>query len=165
MPSKDELRSRFDYNVDTGQLLFKEPPRWRRSPVLGSLNGSGYIATSFRNRNHKVHRLIWIYHYGNIPSGKVVDHINHNRSDNRIENLRLVTHQDNCKNRRHLTKTLSNTIGVYYRKKEDKWIAMIGLNNQVYYLGIFKTKGEAVLARQRAEVEYGFHRNHGKVVQ
>jgi len=92
----------------------------------------------------KVHRLIWFIHYGELPNF-TIDHINGNRSDNRIVNLRDVTVQENNKNRK------KKSTGVFFNKNRSKWQSYICSNNKTTYLGIFDKKEDAIKARLIAE--------------
>jgi len=95
----------------------------------GSIATNGYRVINFANKHHKEHRLIYIYHYGDIPDGLEIDHINMIRDDNRIENLRLVTPQENHFN--------SSVKGYSWHEREQKWRARIIINGQHIYLGYF----------------------------
>ena len=83
-----------------------------------------------------IHRLVWEMHYGKIPKGMVIDHINRNKTDNRIENLRLATKSQNARN--------NNAKG--YWKNKHGYDVNIYLNYKKYYLGRFKTKCGATMA-------------------
>jgi hypothetical protein len=111
-------------------------------------------------RLYLAHRLIWLYHYGTMPSGEI-DHIDHNPLNNRIENLRDVTHKENGRNQSLSRNNRSGHNGVYVDKKNGRWIASICLDGRNVHLGSFATITEAVEARSRADREQGFHRNHG----
>jgi hypothetical protein len=97
----------------------------------------------------------------NAPKGKVVDHINGNPLDNRKENLRVCSQQENCMNRRHRTDNKSGYKGVRYMKKtkgminelSKPWMAQIKFNQKVIYLGMYKTKEEAARAYDQKAVE------------
>ena len=101
-------------------------------------------------------------HNGPIPDGMQIDHINHTRNDNRIENLRLVSNSSNSKNRRILKRNTSGFNGVYFSNTFKRWIAEAMFNGVNYNLGKYKNKEEAIKARRRANVKLGFHENHGK---
>jgi len=106
----------------------------------------------------RMHRLITC-----APKGFVVDHINHDTLDNRKCNLRVVTQQGNLRNTRLLKNNTSGVCGVRLlkRKKCDRWKATIRVDGKDVYLGLFKSKEDAVLARLLANKKYGFHPNHG----
>lgn len=101
LPGQTELRETFDYA--NGELLWKvwgEGVRGRRKEIAGD-NGSKtcpYRKVSLGGFRPLLHRLIWVWHHGEIPSGMWVDHINQNKRDNRIENLRLVNWVKNLRN-------------------------------------------------------------------
>lgn len=98
---------------------------------------------------------------GPIPEGMQVDHINHDRSDNHIENLRLVTNMQNAQNKKMRPDNTSGTTGVYFNKSLKLWCARITINQKVIMLGCRVDKDAAVALRKQAEIEYGFHPNHG----
>jgi hypothetical protein len=107
---------------------------------------NGYVATGLNNTTVLLHRFIL-----NAPSGYVVDHINHDKTDNRKSNLRICTYQENNRNKAKLESNTSGTTGVYYHKKTKKWRAQIGKNNNIICLGEFDDIEEAKIARFEAE--------------
>lgn len=111
-------------------------------------SGSYYIGARFRDREKQstilLHRLIM-----NCPNGMVVDHINHNTLDNRKQNLRVCTRSENNYNRQCSYKS-----NIYLDKRINKWIARIGVDNQIIYLGSYDTYEEALEAREKAEKQY-----------
>ena len=112
----------------------------------------GYAKNS--NSNLLIHRLVM-----DCPDDKVVDHINHNRLDNRKSNLRICTHQQNMMNS---GKRQSNTgyTGVYWFDVTGKYVVKIGLNKKSIHIGYFDTLEQAIEARKQAEIEYfGEYRN------
>jgi hypothetical protein len=100
----------------------------------GNNVSTNYKKIMIRGFNYYTHRLIWILHNGDIPEGLQIDHINGDKFDNRLENLRLVTHQENGFNR-------INSKGFYWQK--GRCIAQIWYENQNTYLGSFDSEGEA----------------------
>ena len=119
----------------------------------GSLHKSGYLHVSFDGKKHKLHRLIWEYHNGSQPEG-VIDHINGDKADNRIENLRDVSQQTNCQN----MKPRDNAVisGVYKRNKRgcESWYASISIDGMKKHLLSTKDLFEAICARKSAELKY-----------
>jgi len=105
--------------------------------------------------------VIWAIFYGEWPSGQV-DHINGVRDDNRIVNMRDVSHQDNCRNAARPRTNTSGVSGVVWDKPHKKWRAEIRANGKMKNLGRFAIFDDAVAVRKSAEVEYGYHPNHGR---
>lgn len=120
-----------------------------------SYNNVGYLYTTLYNgpkaKNKKIllHRLIM-----DFPKNKVVDHINHDKTDNRKSNLRICTMKENAMNKSQLKSNKSGEIGVSYSKERNKWIARIGYSGKSKTLGYFITKEEAIKARKEAEEKY-----------
>ena len=110
------------------------------------LDGHGYVQN---DEIGSLHRFIM-----NPPDDLVVDHINHNPLDNRRENLRICTIQENNMNRSISSNNTSGTVGVHWNKTHNKWMAYIGINGKQKYLGLFNKKEDAIEARRQAEIEY-----------
>lgn len=149
-------------NYIDGKLYWKEWKLGRRKNLeAGTVNKKGYRSICFPCKKQAyAHRLIWEIHFGEIPDGMDVDHINHDRDDNRIENLRLVTRQGNLRNKGVVT---SNTgvMGVYWNDKTKRFTANITVNRKAKHLGTFTDLMSAAKARKEAEEFHGFHENHG----
>ncbi|HGM4943633.1 TPA: HNH endonuclease signature motif containing protein [Serratia marcescens] len=164
-------RKIFDY--EGGNLIWKERLRsdfssdaahkiWNRKfpgKVAGYKSTDGYRHVRVDRENYICHRIIWVYHFGEIPEGMQIDHINHHRDDNRIRNLRLVTIRENQMNTKPRKNTTSGHIGVC--KFEWGWVARIHHKGKSVHLGMFKDKADAIKARREAEEKFGFHQNHG----
>lgn len=101
-------------------------------------------------------------HNGPIPKGYQIDHLDHNRYNNRIENLRLVTNQENHRNMPIRKDNCSGYTGVRWVIDRGKWSATICIDGKTKHLGLFRDKDDAIAARQEAEIKYGFHPNHGR---
>ena len=111
---------------------------------------TGYIKTKTPDNK-------WIYLHRFLINNQytLVDHINHNKLDNRKANLRNATKKQNMLNRDGVISTNTSGItGVYFRNKSNKWIAQICIDNQVKYLGIFSDRKDAIKARLQAEAKY-----------
>lgn len=123
---------------------------------------TGYIDVGFDYKRYQAHRIIWEMHYGPIPEGMEIDHIWHDKLDNRIENLRLVTPIENSRNKSKNKNNISGVTGVSWNKRDNKWNVYIGVNGKNKYLGSFSDFNQAVDIRKQAELKYQFHKNHGK---
>ena len=138
---QEYLNSLFDYK--DGKLFWKVA-RSNRIAVgdeVGSPTGNGYLKVSINKSYYKVHRVIWTMLKGEIPAGMQIDHIDGNRVNNHIENLRLATHQVNQGNRKITAG--KNFKGVNFDKARNKWKAEIRVDNVSYHIGRFDTELEA----------------------
>lgn len=121
----------------------------------------GYMRGTIFDRPYFAHRVIWALAYRTWPAGQI-DHINGDKTDNRLLNLRVVTNQENGRNqKRHRTNT-SGMRGVCWDKKNLKWMARIKVDGFQKNLGRFDRYEDAVSKRIEAEATYGFHPNHGR---
>lgn len=104
-------------------------------------NVYGYCIVRFKGRNVPYHRIIWVLLNGDIPVGIQIDHIDGNKINNDISNLRLVSNRENQQNQvKHRNGRL---VGCYYKKQVRKWRAQITVNGKLKHLGYFETEQEA----------------------
>lgn len=138
--SSNELKELVSYDPDTGVFNWISPTCRcvRIGQKAGAINGSGYVVISIRCRNYRAHRLAWLYVNGEWPTS-IIDHINGNRSDNRISNLRVVSTFQNSWNKRVQKNNKSGYKGVSYSTREKKWAAQISAHNKIKHLGFFST--------------------------
>lgn len=133
---------------------------WKKSPANGMVDGqiAGYVDKhGYRNINilgntYKMHRLIWLMHYGSFPC-KFIDHIDNDGSNSRIENLRQADKRQNALNRDKQSNNKSGYKGVS-QQKNGKWGARAMINNKYKSLGVYKTKEEAALAYNEAAIKH-----------
>lgn len=148
----------FSYDKEEGCLFRKKSYHERYiGNTIGTLNGRGYMLTRIGHKKYPIHRLVWIVCNGYIPVE--IDHINHIKTDNRIENLREVTRSEQMKNRSMNKNNITGRIGVSI--KGNVYRAHIGVNGERIYLGDYSTFKEACIARGVAEKIHNFHINHG----
>jgi hypothetical protein len=113
------------------------------------LSSNSYVMTRKGNKLVSLHRLIT-----KATKDEVVDHINHNKLDNRDENLRKCTQSENMRNQGVRTNNTSGVTGVTWDKSRSKWEAYVRINGKTIHLGRFSSKEDAVAARKKAEEEY-----------
>jgi hypothetical protein len=156
----DRCNELFEYR--DGQLIRKLATRAfvKVGDSVGTTSAGGYLTVRVDGKIFKVSRIIYAMHYGD-PGQKQVDHINHIRTDNRIENLRIVTVQENAHNQSKLKRNTSGFTGVNWNKKAERWVVHINVDKKQAYLGSFKKKRDAIFRRKLAEIAYGYHSNHG----
>ncbi len=151
--SQEELNKRF---------LYKKGRIYRRFWILGckplhepvgNPDRHGHLRVSVNRKKYSVHRIIWIMHNGAIPVGLVIDHKNQKRNDNMLENLRVVTQQQNLRNSKTRIDNRTGTTGVRWNKDIKKWTADIKSPiRTTLYLGSYETINEAIAARRAAEL-------------
>lgn len=128
--------------------------------ALTSTDGKGYLCGALFKRIVRAHRIIWKLCTGD--DADQIDHINGDRADNRISNLRGATNQDNHKNMRRFSSNKSGTTGVLWFARTGRWRSEITVDGKNIHLGYFLRKDDAIAARQTAEAEHRFHHNHGR---
>ena len=144
----DEVRRLLDYDPETG--VFTRLAGKRAGKTTGSRVRAGYVFIYLAGRTYKAHRLAWLYVYGSWPKA-LIDHINHDRADNRIVNLRDATHTENHHNRKRLTRGTTGFLGVTWHKRDRRWQSHMELERKALHLGSFVCLGRAIKARLAAE--------------
>ncbi len=164
----EEMRKVVTYGPETGLLTWR-----RRQEASASWNSKlagkpafanpsdGYLVGRFGGKNYKSHRVAWAVFHGHWPKGQI-DHINGDRSDNRIANLRHVTNAENAKNQKKRSTNRTGEPCVNWFARDSKWWVKITVDGRQKHIGYFDTFEAAVSARDAAWQEYGFHENHGR---
>jgi hypothetical protein len=135
-----------------------------KGDIAGGVNSLGYRRIRLNGKYYSAHRLAFLIAEGSFPNGHV-DHINQNRSDNRLENLRVVSVSGNGKNRSLGSNNTSGIIGVTFDKKVSKWKARVTHEKKRILIGYYDKLDEAKEAILLARDMYGYHENHGKPKQ
>lgn len=173
-----DLGSMFSYDSASGLLRWEARPEshfsspshyksWNRrmaGAVAGTRrNGAGkvYIQIGISGRFFPAHRLIWLIQYGSFDEALEIDHINGDGTDNRLNNLRLVSHQENQKNLTRRDNSLSGVSGVTWDKSKGKWLVRGHVSGRQRNLGRFSHLEDAVAERRRHEKDNGYHELHG----
>lgn len=180
LPDQITLRQLLDYDAATGTLYwrqrgiswFKEGRRsagalmrnWNArhagKPAFTARHSNGYRHGTLLGKNYLAHRLIWTLICGEQP--EVIDHINGDKNDNRIENLKSGSYSDNARNMPRLCNNSSGYTGVSKCSQTGRWRVMLWAGGYVHRLGRFDTVEEAAQVRRAAAERLGFHENHGR---
>ena len=181
LPCPEMLRKVLRYEPETGDLFWRTRPLdMFQDGVQSALHSCRrYNSTyankqAFRNKCHNgyyrglalgrqmlAHRAIWAIFYGRWPACQI-DHINGNPSDNRIHNLREVSHAENSRNMSLKKTNTSGHQGVSWCDTRKNWRAYVNINGKYKYIGRFDCKDAAVKASKDARRKLGYHPNHGR---
>lgn len=171
-----ELRELLKYDYETGLIYFRERTpdqfnnptfqkrvwscnkfnsRCANKPAFTSVKPNGYLSGGICNKTFLAHRVAWALFYGDWPEGDI-DHIDHNKQNNRISNLRIVTKAENNRNLPSYGKVLG--VNKYHN---NKYRVTIGIKGKTKHLGYFDDFMDAVKVRKEAEKKYKYHSGHG----
>lgn len=180
LPCPTVLRLLLRYEPETGKLFWRERARkwFATDRAFGMWNAryAGREALAFKDnhgyhigsvlvcRHMKAHRAIWAIKHGQYPSGHI-DHVNGDRTDNRIQNLRDTTREQNQRNLKMNARNRSGQVGVFWHSRAKRWWAYIGSGKTRRTIGYYVTKAEAIAARLAAQEAAGFHALHGLTEQ
>lgn len=139
------VRERLDYDPETGLFRWRIDfgPKIMAGRLAGSLSKSrGYICIGINKRPYMAHRLAWLYVHGEWPR-EYIDHIDGDRANNRLSNLREATHVENQQNRKICRTNTSGLKGIAFDRNRGKWTAQITVNGKRVSLGRFNDPMEA----------------------
>lgn len=181
LPTPEELRQLLRYEADTGKMFWIEQKpenfqdgkysrerkcsMWNGSyagkEAFATQHGEGYRVGAVGGRMILAHRVAYTLYHGQWPKGDI-DHINGNRTDNRIINLRDVSRSENLRNAACRSNNTSGHTGVRWNKKDKKWVAFATVGGSRTHLGYFDNRADACAARSEFNKNNGFTRRHGK---
>lgn len=160
-PSQERLKELLSYDPISGVMTWvnhKNRTDLNGKP-LGRKRKGGYLCASVDGETYSVHRLVYKYMTGNEPN--IIDHIDGNPSNNKWDNLRSVTRQQNNLNIVLPKDNKSGAIGVFYHESQNRYHANVRINGRSFHIGSYSTKAEAVAARGAANKLLGFSERHG----
>lgn len=178
MINQSELKTLLHYNPYTGIFTWNTRSRsyfitdstWKmwNTRFAGTIAGTtrvnikSYKIIQVKRQRYYIHRLAFLFMTGEFPTQQV-DHINGDGTDNRWCNIRSVTSRENSKNSRLRSDNTSGCVGVSWFKSRNKWCVRIKHRGVYLSCGYFNNKEDAIRVRKLAEIEYGYHDNHGQV--
>ena len=168
----DYLKMLLCYDSETGiftrrvdVVCGKGAVRFKAGTAAGGLDSQGYWRIMINGKDYSAHRLAWLHVFGVWPE-RQIDHINENKSDNRLENLRLATQSENSSNRGAQKNNTSGFKGVVWHKHKKKWMAQIRAGGKQKYLGLFSSAESAYAAYcESASDLHGDFANTGTVMR
>lgn len=164
MITQELVKQLFDYK--NGFLYWKithnQVKIGDKAGTLHHLKGGDRLVTGINNKTYLNSRLIFLYHKGFLP--KEVDHIDRNKLNDKINNLRAASRIQNMKNKSSQKNSSSKYVGVSFHKKTKKWYAQIRIDGRLKFLGGFKIEDEAAAAYNKAaEIHHGEFANLNKL--
>lgn len=154
MLTQERLKEFWHYCQDTGNFTNIKARRGTRVGfVAGCIGNHGYRVIKVDGKTYLGHRLAWLYVHGEFPQNQI-DHINRNRADNRLCNLRLATQFENMQNTQKPSHNSSGHIGVSWERRRNKWRAHITKNGKMVAIGEFAYIEDAITARKAAEIKF-----------
>lgn len=154
-PTQADLHNFFDYKDGILYWKVRLSNAQKIGNRVGSITNRNYLATSINNKSFLVHRLIFAWHHGYYP--KQIDHIDGNRQNNKIENLRPCNYAENNWNAKLRKNSSSGIKNVYWQKSTQKWAVALRKHKKYIYLGCFADLELAELVATEARNKY-----HGK---
>lgn len=154
MLTQARLKEFLKYDPETGGF-YRVKQAGRSGPpgsVVRTVHSKGYMTLGIDGGEYLQHRLVWLYVHGRFPPADI-DHINGNRSDNRLANLRAATRAENLQNKAMQSNNTSGQVGVTWRANRGHWVAQIKTGGAHRYLGSFKTVDLAREAYLKAKAE------------
>jgi hypothetical protein len=155
MITQEELKEFLNYDPNTGIFKWKKIGHTSNKKI-GDIAGGlclGYVVIKLKDKQYKAHRLAWLYIYGKWPKDQI-DHINGNKSDNKINNLREVNQSQNNFNRKLQKNNTTGVKGVTFNKAVKKWQVSFKINKNPMYFGVFENFEFACLIADEVREKY-----------
>ena len=164
LPSSEILHELLNYDPETGMFTWKtfRSNLAKAGDIADNLMPDGYVSLCINNRQYRAHRIAYKMVHGHDPKG-VMDHIDGNRANNKISNLRVASLSQNQWNSSRPQNNTSKLKGVTWKKDSKKWAAQIQVDGKKIWLGVYEDKNDAHQAYMKAAVEhFGEFANSGE---
>jgi hypothetical protein len=162
MITQKRLKEVLVYDLDSGMFVWKNTlGRSKKGSEAGSVHSFGYRYIQIDKKQYRAHRLAWLYCYGELPAGDL-DHVNGDRADNRIVNLRVTTAAENQRNRKTNKNNKIGFNGVSFLESQSVFVARVKVEGKSITLGRTKDLVSAIILRMKANKKYGFLGDHLK---
>lgn len=158
--TQERLKELLSYDPITGTFKRLKQVKYKINldKIVGS-NCNGYLIVNLDGKFYRLHRLVWLYMYGKFPENQI-DHIDGDRCNNKLQNLREATNSENARNKSKYKKNKSGYKGVYWIEESEKWRASIILDNKkTKHIGLYENLEDAVEAHTLKALEL-----HGEFV-
>jgi len=157
------LHDVFEYR--DGNLYWKIKPtnnsKVKIGDIAGCLRNDGYLRVGLLRKQYATHRLIYLMHHGVLP--KYIDHADGNKLNNKIENLREASSEENNRNRSLCKRNTSGHKGVTWHKQHKKWMAQLSIDRKNKFLGYFDDIELAIKkVKEYRILEHKEFTNHGE---
>lgn len=169
LPSPETLRQLLRYDPETGKLFWlrmkHEEKKWNNNvagkEAFKTPHCRGYLHGRFKGKPLLAHRVAWAVYNCEWPPEQI-DHINGEKTDNRICNLRCVTGPENQRNMKLNPRNKSGYHGVSWQNSSRKWVVRLCFQGKNIFIGKYSNLLDAAAARKAADLRIGFHENHGR---
>lgn len=153
MIDQNRLKYLVEYN-DNGDMIWinftsVKSRHIKIGSIIGNINDNGYRECQIDNERYSVHHLVWLYHYGYIPT--MIDHKDQNKLNNKISNLRETNHSKNAQNFGNSSRNTSGVRGVHWDKNKNKWAVRMKYDGKYRFIGQYDEFDDAVCARLAGE--------------
>jgi hypothetical protein len=161
LPDTDLLRYLFQYEPDTGRLVWRNPRARNIRPgtEAGCVAEHGtktYRVVNIAKKIYLAHRVIWAMTYGAIGRDEIIDHIDQDGLNNRLQNMRIAGRRLNAVNARIQARNTSGVKGVTWCKTRERWLVQFVLDGKTIYRKRFTCLDEAIQVRRDAEKRFGY---------
>lgn len=153
----EDIKKQLSYCPESGILKYIANDK-----VVDNRNSCGYVRVCVNKKRYLAHRIAWFMHYGEAPdSKKEIDHIDNDKANNKISNLRLVTSRENKMNKRLQSNNSTGINGVSLDKRTGMYEVSIKTQGKKIFIGYYENLDNAIIARKAVDRVLCFNEKHG----